>query len=460
MKKCVDWQGTLLGERRRGLEAKSKREAQAEVQNLNSMLACNVLTRTFTPCQAEKSKVDADWHAIIAAECTEQTRRARELQRVRNFPEIRALHSKLALCNVLQERDRQVAHKKVMDMREKENQFDETAALKKAEKEYVQELVAKEVAKREAAKIAAEYPSVCRQKREHEKKQREEVKAYQNSIINLCKKEMLEQEESQKKSKQARQREVQNAFEEALAQKQDRKKMRDLQDEQEFLERQLYMDYCDYIAFKRKEVASNKAKNQEAAYVSVSKEVEKLAKETELRKIDAAKKMSESVTLSFEGRQLKQSERRKEEEQQVAFERAKQVQYAATLKAKEKLDGVNQRTYLEKDFENFQQLSKQEQKKRIDEIRGHYRGLAEQISENKRIKERIDLEDKKTSKRLMEKFDLESHELDEYAKNAIEEFRREGKNVIPAINAIRKRVPFPPNPFESVVSTYSRLGFI
>ncbi|KAJ3031613.1 UNVERIFIED_CONTAM: hypothetical protein HDU68_002216 [Siphonaria sp. JEL0065] len=439
MEKSKMWPKTIVGDRIRKLEEMDRREAQIE---------------------ADKVKVDNEWHAIVAKERQDKLQRAFAMQKSLSSPEVRLLHSKLALSNVLFERDRQVEHQKKMKEIMKENSFDESMIVKKAQRELAMELVKKEMAKREAKRIAQEYPVVIKQKQDAIQAMKKANQVFQNNIIEAAKHELQEEMEAQKIWKQVGFSEVEEAFVKALEHKKAKRQEQRLEEKQMFHEHQLYHDSRDYIAKKRAEVSTNKRLIQERIYNKVAEMNLELAQESNARISKAVSMMENAHKNKMKIREETDHLKKIEREIDVARGRFEQISAIEKEKKLKEQEGFETRKVLDKDFEEFQKLNQRDQKLKVESLRKHKTGLLQQIAANKCLKEKEEAQAKQLDKTLMDNFNKESNEYLAFANTAIDEFRKEGKSVVPAIHIVNPRQPFPPAQFETRHNTFTTLGFI
>ncbi|KAI8836541.1 hypothetical protein BJ741DRAFT_605900 [Chytriomyces cf. hyalinus JEL632] len=198
VEKSKMWPGTILGERIRTLNRKDEKEQQLE---------------------AEKLRIDAEWHAIVAQERTEKIRRAREAQRLAAIPEMRLLNSQLSLANILEERKLQIQHKKQLDALIQANSVDGRSIVALAKQEHVMEIVKQELARRAARKVAQTYPAVIQEKRNKKTIEKEEDRKVQQRVIEKAKQELKIEADTLEAKRQAGFREVQEAYTRALQDK-------------------------------------------------------------------------------------------------------------------------------------------------------------------------------------------------------------------------------------------------
>ncbi|KAJ3084318.1 hypothetical protein HDU99_001951 [Rhizoclosmatium hyalinum] len=433
------WPKTIIGERIRGLQRISERQANLE---------------------AEKEKIDAEWHAIVVKEREAKLAKARALQKSLASPEIRALHSKLALSNVLYERDRQVEHKKQLDALFKAHEFDGKALVQRAQKAHVMELVKAEMKKREARKIAMEYPLVIKQKRDAKMKQKEEDRIFQNQVAKASLQELEEEKEAVRMWKQAGFHEVEAAYWKAMDLKKE-KQQKDKEDEANmFLEHRIYNDMREAIAKGRAGVTTDKRAGQERVYNKVAEMNSELAIESSKRIDNAVAVMSNAHKDRALIREQTDRAKKIALELDVAMGRNNQVAFIQQEKEREKQDGIATRKVLDNDFEEFQKMTVEQKKAKVDSLRKHHHSLLEQIVANKALNEKRVAENKKLDRDLMEQHEKESKGYIDVANAAIDEFRKEGKNIATAIHIVHPRQPFPPVQFETRYNTFARLGFI
>ncbi|KAJ3072872.1 hypothetical protein HDU98_002734 [Podochytrium sp. JEL0797] len=443
--KSKQWPGTIVGERIKNLARKSEREADLEI---------------------EKIKIDSDWHKIVAQERVAKIQKARAMQMAAADPQMRELHSKLTLSNVLYvskeidffpiERDRQVQHKKKMEAILKEHAFDESVLLERAKRENAMELVKQEMARREARRVAQEYPLVIKQKQEAKKKQREEDKAFQNEIIKASKQELEEEKEAEMHWKQAGYQDVEEVYTKALQLKQQKKEQEETAEQQMRVEHQLYNEYTDAIAKNRVQVLTKKRQDKSRTYDLVAEVNRVLAAESAARLDKAVAVMQNAHKDRALNREISDKERKTFLELDARKGRSQQIAAIQEESRRDKQEGIDARTVLDKDFQAFQQLTAEEQKAKVNSLRNHYHGLAEQIAVNKVRRGREEELNRKRDIDLIPNFDAE---LTAY-QALLEEFCAEGKNVTTAVNILHPRQPFPPVQFETRFNTFARLGFI
>ncbi|KAI8619902.1 hypothetical protein BC830DRAFT_1101833 [Chytriomyces sp. MP71] len=439
VEKSKIWPGTILGERIRSLKKQDLREQELE---------------------EEKQKVDKEWHIVVAAERQEKIRAARELQKRMGNPEMRMLNSKLALANILVERDRQIEHKKRADALIYANRVDERAIVERANKENIMEIVKKEVARREAKKVAEEYPAVIQAKKDKKKREKEADQLRQQQVIETAHQELLQEAEMKQKVQQAGFKEVQEAYKRAIQDKEVKAEQAHLEKMHMDLEHELHNKMVDFIKMKRTQLNARKNSEKDHIYEIVTAMNRGLATKAEHRIANAVEKMQNAHKGKMEKREMEDRERRIRLQNEVAQGRYVQVQQKMNQKEKELQEGAEERKRLDLDFADFQESISAGQHVLEVQSKKHYKGLEEQIKHNDEARKTTEQITKSLDRSLIELSVKDQESFRKEAIAAVEEFRQQGKNVVPAIHVIQPRRPFPVAPYESNYNTYARLGFM
>ncbi|TPX70097.1 hypothetical protein CcCBS67573_g06641 [Chytriomyces confervae] len=428
VEKSKIWPGTILGERIRTLKRKDEKEQQLE---------------------AEKLRIDAEWHDIVAQERAEKIRRAREAQRLAAIPEMRLLNSQLSLANILEQLDALI----------QANSVDGRSIVARAKQEHVMEIVKQELARREARKVAQTYPAVIQEKRNKKKMEKEEDRKIQQRVIEKAKLELKIEADTLEAKRQAGFREVQDAYTRALQDKMTKAIEKKAHDAEVEFEHALYQQATHDCSEKLKNVAVMKSKAKERAYDVVKEKVHELEIVTDFRIRDAVEKMQNAHKGRLEQREIRDAERRIQLDTEVAKGRALQVAERKREREILKAEGQQVRKALDLDFQEFVQTNETDKRKDIEKLRQHHKGLAEQMKRNAAARMLEDAEAKALDKKLLSNVDMERDMFVQEATAAVEEFRGQGKNIVPALHTISPRRPFPAVQFETNYNTYARLGF-
>ncbi|KAJ3239140.1 hypothetical protein HDU81_006471 [Chytriomyces hyalinus] len=438
VEKSKMWPGTILGERIRTLNRKYEKEQQLET---------------------EKQRVDAEWHVVVAQERAEKIRKAREAQRLAAIPEMRLLNNQLSLANILEERKLQIEHKKKLDALIQANAIDGRSIVARAKQEHVMEIVKQELARREARKVAQTYPAVIQEKRDKKKMEKEEDRKIQQRVIEQAKEELKIEADILEAKRQAGFREVQEAYTRALQDKMTKAIEKKAHDAEMEFEHALYQQATQECSEKLKKVAVMKAQAKERAYDVVKEKVHELEVVTDFRIRDAVEKMQNAHKGSLEQREVRDAERRKQLDAEVAKGRALQVAERKREREILKAEGQLVRKALDLDVQEFVQSNENGKRKDVEKLKEHHKGLAEQMKRNATARMLEEAEVKALDKKLLSNVDTERDTFAQEATAAIEEFRRQGKNIVPALHTINPRRPFPAVQFETNYNTYARLGF-
>ncbi|ORY51107.1 hypothetical protein BCR33DRAFT_734219 [Rhizoclosmatium globosum] len=394
--------------------------------------------------EAERNRIDAEWHVIQTQERKERVAKARLMQHM-SQPQMRALKDQMNFSNILYEREMQIKHKKELDALLKAHEYDESEALRRDKEAEIREIVKAELSYRDRLRCAdAQHEQ---SKREHLIKiQEREAEKAEQAIID---KRISEELAAERLAAQIRKREMVKATNISLKKNIEDRKIAQALIKEEDDDQQFVNDHFNHM--QAKVVAIKKQRERQTN--DLNSEREKKLDEFCYQRLHAG-------DGEFERAEAEKQRKRDARIAEIKEDRLLKIKERLAREKKEWEEGVltkleNEDKKVQADNEYMQNYitktsrCKEIQKWHIKQMKEKSELLAKQE------KDRKDLENSLT-KALLD----ENLKYDDYAKAAVQEFQAEGKNVVPILRGVlRKSLPFPPTSHFKNINTYRRLGF-
>ncbi|KAJ3413048.1 hypothetical protein HDV05_008569 [Chytridiales sp. JEL 0842] len=435
--KVKDWTNTVLGERKKRLQALQQKQEEEE---------------------RAREKIDEEWRVIRDRERKEAIEKARLMQYVQNA-HVQQFHSKLLLADVLMERDLQIAHKKKLkEEARKQNEIEarqQQQIFEDDEAEFLKEHKARE-ARLEVARW---------QKQEAGKKnlermmERQYEKEYYENIHRTVAAEKTKEKEEAKENKKKQIAATQEALGTIIKMKQDLQKQQEEEELKLSQDNERFNNIKSYLASKKKEVTEERAKHKEKDIDIVGEYSLRLQKEREAKMDQFLADMARSHEDEVIRKEEKQKAKKAAINQDLARWRMDREEERKRNTAEEKEKRKLERARLEEEARKDVEANKLKKEKAKEQLKDLTSFHMKQIREQRKREAEIAAENKRLEKAVLENVQAEKDRFDNYVKSTVEEFKMEGKHVRQILRHLHPSNPFPPAPVPPGSDTFERLGF-
>ncbi|KAI9345675.1 hypothetical protein BDR26DRAFT_893381 [Obelidium mucronatum] len=433
------WTNTVLGQRAKRLAFQAEKDRLAE---------------------QERNRIDAEWHVLQTQERKERVEKARMMQYM-TMPQMRALKDQMNLSNVLHERDLQIEHKKKLDALLKSHEYDETEALRRDKEAEIRQLVKAELDHRARLKCAAEQREQAKKEFLIKLKEREAEREFQSKIDRQINEEIA----IEKAQAQAARRElVKNTNIELQKNIEDRKKTRAAiksSDDDLYYVNDHFNEMQAKVQATKKQRENQKNAHKAEIFEKVSNLNVKLNTEHDGKLEDFRFKLEHAHEGDFERKEAEKQRKRDARIAEINEYRRLKIKEREANEEAEKLDGIHTREVHEQYKIEFEQDNLQRAITRSNRLRDLKNAHLQQIKEKKQTDEKHHAEMKQLERSFNQAIIDDNLKFEKYAKDAIQEFQAEGKNVVPIMRGVlRKSLPFPSCTHFKNINTYRRLGFV
>lgn len=433
-----NWSQTIQGQRRRRLEHLAEKEKAAENERLRQ---------------------DAEWDAQLSRERQDKIAKARMMQYM-NTPQVRSLHEKMLMANVLYERELQIAHKKKLAQQFKAYDTTPGDQICHTIKQEMEEAEKADQVRLERVALSMHHRNEAERRKEERRKERLAEKEYYATLGNS-----LAQEVQQEKQQGAIRRhqqilETRRTLKQSIQEKQDGKmgleeeNKRLTKDNESFLNMKAYMASC------KKKVAEDKLIHMENLTQHVAETSRVLYEEKEKERLQFLEKSEMAVQGRVEQKQAADREYRQKILQDCVSHRKMMRQINEAEKENLKQMALQERLVLEKASMEAKQEAAVEAtrtKKGLMDLRAFH---SKQMDEKRKTSKENQDREKAFEKAMIETNEAEQLKFKDYSNQVVLEFSQGGRSIEPIIRGLRQTRSFPPvNHSNQQMDTFERLGF-
>lgn len=432
-----NWDNTVMGQRNKRLAAQTERQKNSE---------------------AERLKVDAEWGVIKTEERKLAVERARRMQ-YNDQSRVKALHARLLMSNVLQEREQQILRRAHLD--EAVNTVslrNSTLRQSMIDTENKREDETREKARLETCYVAQYQRDQMIKKDLQEKEKRQAEKDFYNAANQIILEEKKQIEDLEKKRHLEQMQNMKDGLADNI------KSKRELTEQKKKLEADIDQQNERHQTIKL-EVAKTRKQKEKSNFSERQYRVERVSQLAQDANMNKDKEIEEFIEKSIKwdwGGQIKNEYEKKIKSKKMIEEiekhRHQQIAEVKVIKEVEKQEDLITRKLFEVKFLQQQDKNRKKKEEKDEKCHALQDFHVRQMEEKKSLLQ-LKKHDELTSElALLNTLDHENNEFENYATKMIKEWSDKGKDIRPALRVLFTGKPFP-EIGQKPQDTFERLGF-